>query len=126
MDIDWNLVHDAGCTFDDSELPHHVSSKQEIQTLLASTEKLIGKPTVIENVLSKIDVKKTIFYRFFHNDDLMNVGLKQCLLCLINCVIANKLLMQMFHYENLAGGKYLYFSFALSRTKNFLIIFFSN
>ena len=34
--------------------------------------------------------------------------------------------MQMFHYENLAGGKYLYFSFALSRTQNFLIIFFSN
>ncbi|XP_023330378.1 UPF0489 protein C5orf22 homolog [Eurytemora carolleeae] len=51
LDIDWNLVHDAGCTFDDSELPHHISSKQEIQTLLASTEKLIDylgkKPTVI-------------------------------------------------------------------------------
>ena len=69
MDIDWNLVHDAGCTFDDSELPHHVSSKQEIQTLLASTEKLIGKPTVIENVLSKINSKKTIFYRGFFYDE---------------------------------------------------------
>ena len=42
MDIDWRMVHDAGCTFDDSELPHHISSKQEIQTLLASTEKLLG------------------------------------------------------------------------------------
>ncbi len=107
MDIDWNLVHDAGCTFDDSELPHHVSSKQEIQTLLASTEKLIGKPTVIENVLSKINSKKTIFYRGFF---MMNVGLKQYLLCLKNCVIANKLLMEMFHYENLAAGEISFYT----------------
>ena len=45
------MIHDAGCTFDDSELPHHVSSKQEISALLSSTEKLLdflgSKPTII-------------------------------------------------------------------------------
>ena len=25
--VDWKLVHDAGCTVDDTELPHHVSTQ---------------------------------------------------------------------------------------------------
>jgi len=51
LDIDWRQVHDAGCTFDDSELPHHISSTQEIKSMLAASEKLIDflekKPTII-------------------------------------------------------------------------------
>jgi len=51
LDIDWRMIHDAGCTFDDSELPHHISSTQQIRNLLASTETLLdclGKtPTII-------------------------------------------------------------------------------
>jgi len=51
LEVDWAMVHDAGCTFDDSELPHHISSTQEIRNLLAATENLLDnlkkKPTVI-------------------------------------------------------------------------------
>ena len=42
LDIDWKMIHDAGCTFDDSELPHHISSTQQIRNLLSSTETLLG------------------------------------------------------------------------------------
>ena len=51
VEVDWELIHEAGQTFDDSELPHHVSSKQEISALLSSTEKLLdflgSQPTII-------------------------------------------------------------------------------
>lgn len=50
-EVDWRLVHEAGCTFDDTELPHHVSTSQEIKTMFKLTERLIdqlGKaPTII-------------------------------------------------------------------------------
>lgn len=41
--IDWDLVHCAGCTCDDTELPHHVSSNIEIDGLLERFENLAGR-----------------------------------------------------------------------------------
>lgn len=50
-DIDWKLVHDAGCTCDDSELPHHVSSEEELASMFNSFESFIElmtkEPTII-------------------------------------------------------------------------------
>lgn len=50
-EIDWLLVHDAGCTCDDTELPNHVSTKEEIDVMLSSfqsfLELLPKDPTII-------------------------------------------------------------------------------
>jgi len=58
-EVDWALIHEAGQTFDDSELPHHVSSTAEIQTLLRLTEGLLDwiqkTPTVITVSRSSMD-----------------------------------------------------------------------
>jgi len=58
-EIDWTLIHEAGQTFDDSELPHHVSSKAEIQTLIGLTERFLDwikkPPTVITVSRSSLD-----------------------------------------------------------------------
>jgi len=50
--IDWTLVHDAGCTCDDTELPHHVTSRDDIEKLITTSftgllSSLPGPPTII-------------------------------------------------------------------------------
>ena len=64
--IDWSVVHDAGCTCDDSELPHHPSTSEEIQELIRSTNAFLLNimdqktsnqihPTVITIARSSLD-----------------------------------------------------------------------
>ena len=59
QEIDWKLIHDAGCTFDDSELPHHISSKAEIQTMLRLAEQFLDwldkPPTIVTMSRSSCD-----------------------------------------------------------------------
>ncbi|KAF4527230.1 hypothetical protein B566_EDAN012780 [Ephemera danica] len=53
LSLDWEMVHDAGCTRDDGQdLPHHVSSPEEVRaladtSLAAILAALPGPPTVI-------------------------------------------------------------------------------
>ncbi|XP_069685879.1 UPF0489 protein C5orf22 homolog [Periplaneta americana] len=51
-EVDWELVHDAGCTCDDTDLPHHVTSRKDIEQLISLSfagllSVLPGPPTVI-------------------------------------------------------------------------------
>lgn len=50
-EIDWLLIHDAGCTCDDTELPNHISTREEIDLMLSSfqsfLEVLPKDPTII-------------------------------------------------------------------------------
>lgn len=58
-EIDWILVHNAGCTCDEIELPHHVSSRNEILELMVKFETFIralrGPPTIITISRSSVD-----------------------------------------------------------------------
>ncbi|XP_018573199.1 UPF0489 protein C5orf22 homolog isoform X5 [Anoplophora glabripennis] len=40
-DIDWDLIHDAGCTCDDSGLPHHISNDEELVVMFESFERFL-------------------------------------------------------------------------------------
>ncbi|KAL3267929.1 hypothetical protein HHI36_007068 [Cryptolaemus montrouzieri] len=39
--INWDLVYNAGCTIDDNELPHHVSTAEELRIMFQSFENFI-------------------------------------------------------------------------------------
>ncbi|GAB1599578.1 hypothetical protein Ahia01_000235100, partial [Argonauta hians] len=48
--LDYLLVHDAGCTCDDTDLPHHRSTVQQIEQLLQCTDTLLShlpRPAVV-------------------------------------------------------------------------------
>lgn len=40
-DVDWILVHNAGCTCDNTDLPHHVSDQEEIEHLITEVRRLL-------------------------------------------------------------------------------------
>ncbi|XP_060603050.1 UPF0489 protein C5orf22-like [Ruditapes philippinarum] len=56
--IDYELLHEAGCTCDDTELPHHISSNSQITSLVDSTQDMLSylpKPTLITIARSSSD-----------------------------------------------------------------------
>ncbi|KAL4234625.1 hypothetical protein ACF0H5_006266 [Mactra antiquata] len=56
--IDYMLLHDAGCTFDDTDLPHHISNNIQINTLIDITQECLSylhKPNIITIARSSCD-----------------------------------------------------------------------
>lgn len=48
--VNFDLLHEAGCTCDDTELPHHVSSQEQINLLVDATQEFLShlkRPTII-------------------------------------------------------------------------------
>ncbi|XP_053665000.1 UPF0489 protein C5orf22 homolog [Anopheles marshallii] len=42
-EIDWSMIYDAGCTCDVTDLPHHESSQEEIETMVGQLERFLEK-----------------------------------------------------------------------------------
>ncbi|XP_046618323.1 UPF0489 protein C5orf22 homolog [Neodiprion virginianus] len=59
-EVDWTLVHDAGCTRDDTDLPHHVTTQQDLSRLITGTFRaflaaLPAPPTIVTIARSSLD-----------------------------------------------------------------------
>ncbi|XP_055606656.1 UPF0489 protein C5orf22 homolog [Uranotaenia lowii] len=50
-EIDWSMIYDAGCTCDITDLPHHESTREEIQDLISHLERFLSRlqtsPTIV-------------------------------------------------------------------------------
>ena len=48
--VDYSLLHEGGCTCDDTELPHHISSNSQISVLVDCVQDVVShlkKPTIV-------------------------------------------------------------------------------
>ena len=48
--VDYTLLHEGGCTCDDTELPHHLSSNTQISVLVDCVQDILShlkKPTLV-------------------------------------------------------------------------------
>ncbi|XP_076658544.1 misexpression suppressor of ras 6 [Halictus rubicundus] len=59
-DIDWKIIHDAGCTRDDTDLPHHITSRTDLDRLITGTFRaflaaLPSPPTIVTIARSSED-----------------------------------------------------------------------
>lgn len=57
-DVDYILVHDAGCTCDDTELPHHISTDAQIDSLMQHADTIFSclpQPTIVTIARSSED-----------------------------------------------------------------------
>ncbi|KAL7298769.1 hypothetical protein TKK_0008514 [Trichogramma kaykai] len=60
QEIDWMLVHNSGCTIDDTELPHHVTSRPDLERFIEGAFRafllaLPALPTIVTVARSSID-----------------------------------------------------------------------
>lgn len=51
-EIDWKIIHDAGCTRDDTDLPDHVTKRNDLDRLITGTFRsflaaLPASPTIV-------------------------------------------------------------------------------
>jgi len=58
--VDWEIIHDAGCTCDDEkhQLPHHVSTNEEIISLVETSDKFLSSfpdPIIVTLARSSLD-----------------------------------------------------------------------
>nr|XP_023019806.1 UPF0489 protein C5orf22 homolog isoform X2 [Leptinotarsa decemlineata] len=83
-DVDWLLVHDAGCTCDDSELPHHVSTGEELNIMFKSFKsflEMMPKCPVIVTISRSTDDD----YTPFENVELIQETVVKLLKETFNC-----------------------------------------
>lgn len=50
--VGWMTIYDAGCTFDSTDLPHHISSNDEIIELVDSFKKIINAIKFMPNIIT--------------------------------------------------------------------------
>ena len=68
-EIDFDWLHEIGCTCDDTELPHHVSTPTQIQQLMVTAREFLTslpKPTLITMSRSvKMEINIDILFQEF-------------------------------------------------------------
>lgn len=81
-EIDWSMIYDAGCTCDVTDLPHHESTREEIQTMVTRLEsflvRLPAPPTVVTVSRSSED-DYTPAEQVEFIQELVLAALKKCL-----------------------------------------------
>ncbi|CAB4060997.1 UPF0489 protein C5orf22 homolog [Lepeophtheirus salmonis] len=54
--IDWGLIHDAGCTCDDEDLPNHKSNEEEIKDLMEKIRNFLTRGAIASYLPDKPDI----------------------------------------------------------------------
>uniref|UniRef100_A0A182JZC1 Misexpression suppressor of ras n=1 Tax=Anopheles christyi TaxID=43041 RepID=A0A182JZC1_9DIPT len=81
-EIDWSMIYDAGCTCDVTDLPHHESSREEIETMVGQLERFLEKvpcPPVVITVSRSSEDDYTPAGQVEMIQDMVLAALTKCL-----------------------------------------------
>ena len=94
-EIDWKIIHNAGCTRDDTDLPDHVTAPNDLNRLISVTFRSFLTALPTPPTIVTIARYERIVQSYTSNFYILNYNENSCLFLLQSYYVFNNVKIQM-------------------------------